>query len=148
MNVLSRCSPADQATASRGELPLALALRHGGRVETAVRYEIVGQGPLLVVAGGISAGRHVLGSDEFPEAGWWQAQASALSPANHRVLAIDWIGADGAIDRPIDPADQAAAIAAVLDTLGIARAAAFVGASYGAMVGMHFAARNPHRLGV
>ena len=44
---------------------------------------------------------------------------------------------------PIDPADQADAIAALLDALGIARLAGFVGSSYGAMVGLQFAALHP-----
>jgi homoserine O-acetyltransferase len=35
----------------------------------------------------------------------------------------------------------------VLDHLGIARAHGFIGASYGAMVGLQFAARHPARLG-
>ncbi len=112
-----------------------------------VRYELVGPAgaPLLLVAGGISAGRHVLASDQFPEAGWWQAQADTLN--RYRILAFDWIGADGAIDLPIDPSDQADAIAWLLDELGEPLTAAFIGASYGAMVGMHLAARHPDRLG-
>ena len=63
------------------------------------------------------------------------------------MLAIDWVGADGAVDLPIDAADQADAVAWLLDELGERKAAAFIGASYGAMVGMHVAARHPHRLG-
>jgi len=105
------------------------------------------EAPLIIVAGGISAGRHVLASNEFPEAGWWQAQSLSLDPASHRILAIDWVNSDGAIVRPIDPADQAEAIAQLLNHLAIERAAAFIGASYGAMVGMHFAALFSERLG-
>jgi homoserine O-acetyltransferase len=130
----------------RGDLPVSLALTHGGTADVRLGYEIVGRedAPVLVVAGGISAGRHVLASDAFPDAGWWQAQAEAFN--GYRVLAIDWVGADGAIDLPIDPADQAAAIAALLDYRGIGAVAGFIGASYGAMVGMHFAARYPERV--
>jgi homoserine O-acetyltransferase/O-succinyltransferase len=150
MNLAPRSSlsePALAASARRGDLPLIFDLRHGGTAEASVRYELMGQGPLLVVAGGISAGRHALASEAFPEDGWWQAQAIALDSASHRILAIDWLGADGGLDCPIDPSDQADAIAAVLDALGVDSAAAFIGASYGGMVGMHFAARNPNRLG-
>lgn len=126
-----------------------MPLRHGGIAGFTLRYELVGPpgAPLLLVAGGISAGRHVLGSYDFPEAGWWQAQSTSLDPQRHQILAIDWANADGALALPIDPADQAEAIRQLLDQLGIARAAAFVGASYGAMVGMHFAALFPDRLG-
>src|SRR5439155_6799054 len=96
---------------------------------------------------GISSGRHVLASAAFADAGWWQAKAKNLDPARHQILAIDWVGADGAVDLPLDPADQAQAIARLLDALAIPRVAAFIGASYGAMVGMHFAARYPGNLG-
>ena len=131
----------------RGDLPVMLRLTHGGTASVRLGYEIVGRedAPVLIVAGGISAGRHVLASNAFPETGWWQAQADNFG--GYRVLAIDWVGADGAIDRPIDPADQADAIARVLDHRGIKAATAFIGASYGAMAGMHFARRFPDRLG-
>ena len=133
----------------RGALSLPIALRHGGEAVSILRYELAGQndGPLLIVAGGISAGRHIASSEEFPEDGWWEAQKQSFALEVNRILAIDWIGADGEIDLPIDPIDQADAIALVLDELKIPRAAAFIGASYGGMVGMHLASRHPGRLG-
>jgi homoserine O-acetyltransferase len=135
--------------ARRGRHATTLALRHAGPRKVAIAWECVGapDGPLFVVAGGISAGRHVVANAIDGGAGWWDAQAGALDFARHRVLAIDWLGGDGALDAPIDTADQADAIAAVLDHLGIDRAHAFIGASYGAMVGLQFAARHPRRLG-
>jgi homoserine O-acetyltransferase len=138
--------------AQRGVLCLDLPLRHAGNRRVRVPWECVGpiDAPCVLVAGGISAGRHVAASAAFPERGWWDAQAGAgrpLDPARVRVLAIDWLGADGALDAPLDSADQADAIAGVLDALGIARLAAFVGCSYGAMVGLQFAARHGTRLG-
>jgi homoserine O-acetyltransferase len=57
------------------------------------------------------------------------------------------VGADGKLDQPLDPADQANAVIATLDHLGLPSAAAFVGASYGGMVGMHMAAIAPDRVG-
>jgi homoserine O-acetyltransferase len=155
MNQIDRCriSEGDSATAKtlacRGELALTLPLRHGGIAGISLKYELAGRpdSPLLVVAGGISAGRHVLASDAFPEPGWWQAQSRTLDTQRFQIMAIDWIGADGQADLPIDPADQADAIARLLDALGVAKVAAFIGASYGAMAGMHFAARYPDRLG-
>jgi homoserine O-acetyltransferase len=141
MNLTDRCR---SEAAERGELALLLPLRHGGEAETVLRYEVVGTGgPLLIVAGGISAGRHVVATSAFPEPGWWQAQAPTFDLDGVRLLAIDWIGADGTIDRPIDPADQADAIAALLNHLGIERADGFIGASYGGMVALHLAARDP-----
>jgi homoserine O-acetyltransferase len=153
MNQIERCSEIGaeglQSPACRDDLRITQPLRRGGIAGFKLRYELVGTAgaPLLIVAGGISAGCHVIASYDFPEPGWWQSQAASLDPAHHQLLAIDWVGADGQICLPIDPADQAHAIGDLLDHLGVARAAAFIGASYGAMVGMHFAVRFPERLG-
>ncbi len=140
-----------QHAAARGVLDIVLPLRHSGTQSVQIRWECQGpvDAPVLIVQGGISAHRHVGASAQFGEAGWWQAQTgagAALDTSRYRLLAIDWLGADGLLDVCIDPADQADAIAAVLDDLRIDRAAAFVGASYGAMVGLQFAARHPRRL--
>lgn len=141
---MSRSDRCSREGAERGELALALPLRHGGEAETILRYELVGNGErLLIVAGGISAGRHVVASAEYPEFGWWQPQAPTFDLDKVRLLAIDWIGADGSIDLPIDPADQADALAALLKHLGIAHADGFIGASYGGMVALQLAARHP-----
>lgn len=131
----------------RGAFETALSLIHGGRATVEVRYEFAGppDAPLLVVAGGISAGRHVLANSADPAPGWWQSQAAVLS--RYRVVAIDWIGGDGTLDAPIDAADQAAALLALFDRLGIDHAAAFIGSSYGAMMGMQGVALAPHRFG-
>jgi len=139
------------ADAVRGQLRVALPMRHAGTHEVELRYELRGpeDAPVVFVAGGISAHRHVSASASFPEAGWANALAAAgraLDPARLRVLAFDYVGADGRLDVPIDTADQADAIALLLDALGIARLQAFVGYSYGAMVGLQFGARHPHRL--
>jgi len=137
--------------ASRGVVDAELRLRHVGTRSVRIAYECLGNAtrPVIVVAGGISADRHVAASVDFPEAGWWDAQVGidrAIDPRRRCVLAIDWLGSDGAPEGPIDPADQADAIAAVLDALGIRRVAAFVGCSYGAMVGLHFARAHGSRL--
>lgn len=141
--------PATRCT-RRFVLDLRLELRHAGPRAVVVRGEWTGpvDAPVVIVAGGISANRHVAGNEADP--GWWQAQCGpglAIDTDRFRVLAIDWLGADGSLDAPIDSADQADVFALVLDRLGITRAAAFVGASYGAMVGLQFAARHGHRLG-
>jgi homoserine O-acetyltransferase/O-succinyltransferase len=139
------------ADALRGQLSVDLPLRHAGMRRQTLRWETFGDAdlPAIVVQGGISAGRHLAASPRHPEAGWWDAQigiGKALDPADHRLVGIDWIGADGELDAPIDSTDQATAIAAVLDTLGIERLHAFVGCSYGAMVGLAFAEAYPQRL--
>ena len=142
-----------QATpADRGEIDVILELRHAGRRRLVLRYERLGDPslPVVFVAGGISADRHVAASAALPGRGWWDEQcgaARALDPRRHCILAFDWLAADGCLDVPIDPADQADAIAALLDALGIERVQALVGCSYGAMVGLQFAAAYPRRLG-
>lgn len=148
MTVIAPLPPETPASkAARGELPLVLPLIRGGEARVKLAYELAGpaDAPLLIVAGGISAGRHVAASGSFPEAGWWERQSPAL--AGWRWLAIDWVDGDGRIDRPIEPADQASALVRLLDHLHEPEAAAFIGASYGAMVGMQLAACHPRRVG-
>lgn len=130
-----------------GECRTTLPFTFGPPAPVTIPFELAGpaSAPLLIIVGGISADRHVLSSEQSPSAGWWEAQAETL--ADFRRLAIDWVGADGSLDRPIHPADQARAILHVLDHLGIDRAAGYIGASYGAMIGMHLAALAPKRCG-
>ncbi|WP_052101162.1 homoserine O-succinyltransferase MetX [Novilysobacter arseniciresistens] len=143
---------ADVPPAVRGEFDVILDLRHAGRRTVTLRYERLGDPslPVVFVAGGISADRHVAASAALSGRGWWDDQCGegrALDPRRHGILAFDWLAADGCLDVPVDPADQADAIAALLDALGIDRLLAFVGCSYGAMVGLQFAAAHPQRLG-
>ncbi|MCR6685421.1 homoserine O-succinyltransferase [Pseudoxanthomonas sp.] len=138
-------------SALRGEIAVALPMRHAGVRQVVLRYELQGQGegPVVFIAGGISAHRHASASAAFPESGWANALVAAgraLDPAAVRVLAFDYVGADGRLDAPIDTADQADAIALLLDALEIDHLQAFVGYSYGSMVGLQFAARHPRRL--
>ncbi len=152
-------APADAATvpahaptaARRGEIALELDMRHAGARLVRIRYELQGpeHAPVVFVAGGISAHRHLSATESFPEKGWLNelvASGRTLDPAQRRLLAIDFIGADGKLDAPIDTADQADAIARLLDALDIDRLQAFVGYSYGALVGLQLAQRHPARL--
>lgn len=136
--------------AERGEIALELPMRHAGTRRVALRYELAGaaDAPLVLVAGGISAGRHVRANRCDATPGWWEGQAGdglPLHPSAARVVAFDWLAADGTLDVVVDPSDQADAFALALDALGIERVHAFVGASYGAMVALQFAARHPRR---
>ncbi|MBX3725447.1 MAG: homoserine O-succinyltransferase [Xanthomonadales bacterium] len=143
-------APADCA-AERGDCWITLGLRHGGTRAVRIAYELAGPpgAPVIAVLGGISGDRHLLATRRYPEPGWWPQQCGpglALDTRRFRLLGIDWLGRCGGIDQPIDTADQAQALAAVLDALGIARLHALVGASYGAMVGLAFAASHGERL--
>jgi len=141
----------DGPRALRGEVVVELAMRHAGTRAVTLRYELQGPvgAPVVFVAGGISAHRHLAASEVFPESGWLNELVGAeraLDPSQRQLLAFDFIGADGRLDAPIDTADQADAIAKLLSALGIARLEAFVGYSYGALVGLQFAVRHAERL--
>lgn len=137
--------------ASRGELQVELAMRHAGSRRLTLAWESQGpvDAPVVLVAGGISAHRHVSASAAFPERGWLDGLVGpghALDPRTRRILAFDFVGADGRLDAPIDTADQADAAAALLAGLGVGSVDAFVGYSYGALVGLQFAARHAQTL--
>ena len=118
-------------------------------------YEVVGpaDAPLVVVLGGISATRHVTASAGDPTPGWWSSVVGAgrvIDTTRLRVLSFDYLDGGRAPDgRPaaiVTTDDQAHALAALLDALQIHRAHAVVGASYGGMVSLSFAALYPPRL--
>lgn len=120
-----------------------------GARDVRVRWRLDGAAgaPVVVAQGGISADRHVLPGDGHE--GWWRGVAGegrAIDTRRCRVLSIDWLERRDLGDAlAVDTRDQAAALAALLDTLGIARIHSYVGASYGAMVGLAFAAAHPQR---
>jgi homoserine O-acetyltransferase/O-succinyltransferase len=142
---------------ARDERFVRLSPRHGEGVrDVRVRYALHGatDAPVVIVQGGISATRHAAARDG--NAGWWEAIVGAdcaIDTRRFRVLSIEWLdradleaAGNGQELRGIGSEDQADAIAALLGELGIRRVHAFVGASYGAMVGLSFAARHPQRL--
>lgn len=135
----------------RGEFTLELGLLHAGKHKVGIRYELQGpaDAPLIIVSGGISANRHLSSSEAFPEKGWAETLVGKdkfLDPHQKRLLAVDFLGSDGDLDVPIDTIDQANAVAAVLEHLSIDHVDLFVGYSYGALVGLHFAAIYPNRV--
>ena len=100
--------------------------------------------PVVIALGGISAGRNVSRADDGTP-GWWEdfvGPGKPLDTDRSRVLGIDWLDAPS----PITTAHQADAIAELLDHLKIGRLHAFVGSSYGGMVGLVFSARHPTRV--
>jgi homoserine O-acetyltransferase len=118
-------------------------------------YEISGPrgAPTIVVLGGISANRHVCGNGVDPSPGWWETVAGrgrALDTTRYQLVGCDFLdggrGSDGRPERIVTTHDQADALAAVLDEIGVSRVHAVVGASYGGMVALAFAERYPDRL--
>lgn len=142
--------PAAPAVHVRASVAVEISPRYGqGARMVLVDYALRGprNAPVVIVQGGISATR-----DAFAEegGGWWQEVVGPgrfIDTTRVRVLGIDWLDAEQLEVEAVGSEDQADAIAEVLAALGIRRAAAFVGASYGAMVGLAFAARHPARLG-
>ena len=137
----------------RGTREVRITPRYAGHPVTAqVRYLWAGApgASTVIVQGGISADRDVCATAEHAAPGWWKTlvgRGCAIDLDCVRVLAIDWLDADDLQSPSVSSEDQADALAALMDTLGIARAGAFVGASYGAMVGLAFAARHGDRVG-
>lgn len=135
-----------------GEAVVRLKPKYGhAAVDVTVRYfwhGAVGV-PTVIVQGGISATRKVCTVGDA--AGWWDdlvGSGAAVDLQRCRVLSIDWLAAaDLGGVCAVSSEDQADALAALLDVLGIARVQGFVGSSYGAMVGLAFAARHALRLG-
>lgn len=108
--------------------------------------------PVVAVFGGISASRHVLDSADGATQGWWRSVVGpglGIDTDRYRVLSLDYftgLECERGSCPSVSSADQADLLAAVLDVLGIGKLHACVGASYGAMVALAFAARHPQRL--
>lgn len=141
-------------------LPARFELARGGGLDGAVvAFERQGaaDAPLVVVLGGISAGRHCSAHAALPQPGWWEAfvgDGRAIDTRRFHVLSIDWLAGDGCSSVPTRGApfpfvateDQANALRHVLDLLGVDVVHALVGSSYGGMVGLQFGAHWPERV--
>lgn len=118
-----------------------------------------GDGPTVVVLGGISATAHVTATSENPSPGWWHTlvgPGKAIDTRTFRVLSFDYLGGNGGSSGPrttCEPAsfpavtteDQARALACLLDLLEIPHLHSIVGASYGGMVALAFGALFQNR---
>lgn len=136
-----------------GERLLHLRPKHAdGDRDIRVKFALYGtpRAPVVIVQGGISADRYAASTGNS-EPGWWSALVGpgrAIDTDRFGVLSIDWLDRDDIAPAcAISSEDQADALAALLVALDLPRAYAFVGASYGAMVGLAFASRHPERLG-
>jgi homoserine O-acetyltransferase/O-succinyltransferase len=118
-------------------------------------YELIGRprAPIIVVLGGISSHQHVAGTVADPSPGWWDAQVGrgrAIDTNSWRVLGVDYLDGgrrpDGRPARIVTTHDQATALGALLDRLGVERVRAVIGASYGGMVALAFAERYAERI--
>jgi len=117
--------------------------------ELLLGYELAGPAgaPVVLVQGGISSDAHVAPSDDDPRPGWWTpivGRSRAIDTTRFRVLSLEFLGKRD--DAVVSSGDQARATALLLDELGIASLHAAVGASYGGMVALAFAALFPGRV--
>jgi homoserine O-acetyltransferase len=142
----------DERRATSDRRPVSVVARPSSLVPA---YELIGpaSAPLIIALGGISASRHVAANPVDPTPGWWDAivgDDKAIDTTRYRVLGVDFLDGgrreDGRPQRTVTTHDQADAVARVLDHLGVRRAHAFVGASYGGMVGLAFAEKYAERL--
>jgi homoserine O-acetyltransferase len=148
------------ANAGLCHLPARLPLARGGVLDGAVlAFERQGplDAPVVVVLGGISAGRHVSSHSTAEDTGWWEGfvgDGLAVDTRRFQVLSFDWLGGVGASTQPrpgepfpfVGTEDQAQALLHLLSVLGIGWVHALVGSSYGGMVGLQFGALAPARL--
>ena len=105
------------------------------------------EAPLILVLGGISAGRNITG-----DKGWWAnivGHGKPVDLAEYCVLGFDFIPGDetaGAHDF-ITTGDQADALAIMLEHIGRRCFHAIIGSSYGGMVALQFASKYPDSVG-
>lgn len=105
--------------------------------------------PMVVAAGGISAGRVLFAKEDTTDTapGWWEGVAGpgeALDLNRFRVLSIEFAPRLPASRvYTITTHDQARLVRLLLDQLGVRKIYSFIGASYGAMIGLAFAELYP-----
>jgi homoserine O-acetyltransferase len=136
-----------EATLVEFDVPVPAHLAAFG---TTTRASLLGDedAPLVIVLGGISGNRFPCLRPDGGH-GWWPGftgDGGALDPRAWRILGIDFIADPTGRSAPT-PADQAEIVRAALDLLGIRRAHAFVGPSYGGMIALSFGQLYPERVG-
>lgn len=141
-----RCTDATNPPLRLFDVPVPATLRRFGE---SVRVSALGSPthPPVAVLGGISA-------DCFPGArpdgqtGWWPGligQDFAVDPSRHYVIGVDFAADETGASAPTT-FDQAQILAAALDVISIDEPCTIVGASYGGMVALALAEREPDRV--
>lgn len=132
-------------------LPTPFTLHHGDRLDDPrAAYRLTGpaDAPVVAVLGGISAHRFLTAPG-----GWWSevvGPGRGVDTRRYRVLGIDYLGGLGGSSTPhggtsfppVSSLDQATVLSHVVRHLGVGRLHAIVGASYGGMVALNFAAHH------
>ncbi|HMA00234.1 MAG TPA: homoserine O-succinyltransferase [Steroidobacteraceae bacterium] len=147
-------NPFDVSTVVDGvlDLPPSWRLHYGDPLphpRVAFRLEGPAHAPVVAVLGGISAHRHLIAPH-----GWWPTTVGpnlGVDSTRFRVLGLDYLGGLGGSSTPdgeagfppVSANDQADVLRHVVLHLGLDSLHAIVGASYGGMVALCFAARHP-----
>ncbi|MFT4091809.1 MAG: homoserine O-succinyltransferase [Asticcacaulis sp.] len=136
----------------RVDIPADFRLQSGQSLEqTDVVARLYGpsDAPVVVAAGGISAGRILFAKEDTTDTapGWWEGVAGpneALDLNRWRVLSIEFAPRLPTSQiYTITTHDQARLVRLILDHLGVQKVYNFIGASYGAMIGLAFAELYP-----
>ncbi len=111
----------------------------------------IGERPLIVVLGGISATRFVADGGRNNR-GWWSTLVRKSGPIDltkFHVLGLEFAPNSECANCPdiITTGDQARRLKAVLDNIGVDKVAAIIGSSYGGMSALCFAQMYPQALG-
>lgn len=127
-------------------LPSPLTLDHTTLTRCSVRARLTGpeHAPVILVLGGISAHRNVTDTKDG-KPGWWRdliGPGQGLDTTRFRILSFDYVTPGSA---SITPADHARIAAHVCDAFEVETLEAFLGASYGGMIALHFGALFPQR---
>ena len=125
------------------------ALERGGVIKgDIVRGRLYGPdgAPLIVVMGGISADRYVA-DDPVRSKGWWSPLVRKGGPIDidkFQILGYDFApGDEEGLPKVITTKDQADRLKKLLGNLGIPKAAALIGSSYGGMTALSFGQYYP-----
>lgn len=115
----------------------------------------IGEAPIFVVVGGITASPFPFGDAKEDHEGWWHALRgpTRIDPERCTVLCPSWPGNGstwGGFDDGPPPAmsvlDLADLVASWLEGIGCDKALTFLGASLGGLVGIALAVRHPSRV--
>tara|TARA_B110001454_G_scaffold219185_2_gene250999 strand:- start:24566 stop:25633 length:1068 start_codon:yes stop_codon:yes gene_type:complete len=114
-----------------------------------VRYKMLGpsEAPLVAVLGGISATADV-SKLQNGAPGWWSwlvGEGKVIDSKCYRILSLDYLS--DPTGKTVSTFDQAIIIKRILDQHQLPQINAFIGASYGGMVGLSFASLFPSKIG-
>jgi homoserine O-acetyltransferase len=152
MNAINFTAPDLIGTDITASIPADFRLQSGMKLEQAdVVARLYGpkDAPVVVAAGGISAGRVLFAKEDATDTapGWWEGVAGpgeALDLNTFRVLSIEFAPRLPASQiYTITTHDQARLVKLLLDQINVDRIYSFIGASYGAMIGLAFAELYP-----